>query len=43
MTREAGLWNVANVLTMVRFVLVPVFVACLVAGTFFFVRSERNR
>lgn len=24
-------------------VIVPVFVACLVAGTFFFVRSERNR
>lgn len=32
MTREAGLWNVANVLTMVRFVLVPVFVAFLFAG-----------
>jgi CDP-diacylglycerol---glycerol-3-phosphate 3-phosphatidyltransferase len=31
-TREAGLWNVANVLTMVRFVLVPVFVAFLFAG-----------
>ena len=26
MTNEAGLWNVANVLTMVRIVLVPVFV-----------------
>ena len=32
MTQEAGLWNVANVLTMVRIVLVPVFVACLLAG-----------
>ena len=32
MTREAGLWNVANVLTMVRIVLVPVFVAFLFAG-----------
>jgi CDP-diacylglycerol--glycerol-3-phosphate 3-phosphatidyltransferase len=31
-TREAGLWNVANVLTMVRIVLVPVFVAFLFAG-----------
>ena len=32
MTGEAGLWNVANLLTMVRIVLVPVFVACLLAG-----------
>ena len=32
MTHEAGLWNVANVLTMVRIVLVPVFVAFLLAG-----------
>jgi CDP-diacylglycerol--glycerol-3-phosphate 3-phosphatidyltransferase len=31
-TREAGLWNVANILTMVRIVLVPVFVAFLFAG-----------
>jgi CDP-diacylglycerol--glycerol-3-phosphate 3-phosphatidyltransferase len=31
-TREAGIWNVANVLTMVRIVLVPVFVAFLFAG-----------
>jgi CDP-diacylglycerol--glycerol-3-phosphate 3-phosphatidyltransferase len=31
-TREAGLWNVANVLTMVRIVLVPVFVVFLFAG-----------
>jgi len=31
-TREAGLWNVANVLTMVRMVLVPVFVVFLFAG-----------
>jgi CDP-diacylglycerol--glycerol-3-phosphate 3-phosphatidyltransferase len=31
-TGEAGLWNVANVLTMVRVVLVPVFVVCLLAG-----------
>jgi CDP-diacylglycerol--glycerol-3-phosphate 3-phosphatidyltransferase len=31
-TREAGIWNVANFLTMVRFVLVPVFVAFLFAG-----------
>jgi CDP-diacylglycerol---glycerol-3-phosphate 3-phosphatidyltransferase len=31
-TGEAGLWNVANLLTMVRIVLVPVFVACLLAG-----------
>jgi CDP-diacylglycerol---glycerol-3-phosphate 3-phosphatidyltransferase len=31
-TREAGLWNVANVLTMVRIVLVPVFVVFLLAG-----------
>ena len=32
MTSEAGLWNVANALTIVRLVLVPVFVACLLAG-----------
>ena len=32
MTQEAGLWNIANVLTMVRIVLVPVFVACMLAG-----------
>ncbi len=32
MTREVGLWNVANVLTMARIVLVPVFVACLLTG-----------
>jgi CDP-diacylglycerol---glycerol-3-phosphate 3-phosphatidyltransferase len=31
-TREAGLWNVANVLTMVRIVLVPVFLAFLFTG-----------
>jgi CDP-diacylglycerol---glycerol-3-phosphate 3-phosphatidyltransferase len=31
-TREAGLWNVANVLTMVRIALVPVFVVFLFAG-----------
>jgi CDP-diacylglycerol--glycerol-3-phosphate 3-phosphatidyltransferase len=31
-TPEVGLWNVANVLTMARVVLVPVFVACLLAG-----------
>jgi CDP-diacylglycerol---glycerol-3-phosphate 3-phosphatidyltransferase len=31
-TSEAGLWNVANVLTMVRLVLVPVFIAFLLAG-----------
>ena len=32
MTAEAGLWNIANVLTIVRIVLVPVFVVCLLAG-----------
>ncbi len=32
MTQEAGLWNVANVLTMVRIVLVPVFIVFLLAG-----------
>ena len=32
MTPEAGLWNVANVLTIVRIVLVPVFVGFLLAG-----------
>jgi CDP-diacylglycerol---glycerol-3-phosphate 3-phosphatidyltransferase len=31
-TQEAGLWNVANLLTMVRIVLVPVFVGCLLTG-----------
>jgi CDP-diacylglycerol---glycerol-3-phosphate 3-phosphatidyltransferase len=31
-TSEAGLWNVANVLTMVRLILVPVFIACMLAG-----------
>jgi CDP-diacylglycerol--glycerol-3-phosphate 3-phosphatidyltransferase len=31
-TSEVGLWNVANVLTLARIVLVPVFVACLLAG-----------
>jgi CDP-diacylglycerol---glycerol-3-phosphate 3-phosphatidyltransferase len=31
-TSEAGLWNVANALTVVRLVLVPVFIACLLAG-----------
>jgi CDP-diacylglycerol---glycerol-3-phosphate 3-phosphatidyltransferase len=31
-TGEAGLWNVANILTMVRIILVPVFVGCLLAG-----------
>jgi CDP-diacylglycerol---glycerol-3-phosphate 3-phosphatidyltransferase len=31
-TQEAGLWNVANVLTMARIVLVPVFVGFLLAG-----------
>jgi CDP-diacylglycerol---glycerol-3-phosphate 3-phosphatidyltransferase len=31
-TPEVGLWNVANVLTMARIILVPVFVACLLAG-----------
>ena len=32
MTPEAGLWNVANVLTIVRILLVPVFVGFLLAG-----------
>ena len=32
MTSEAGLWNVANILTIVRIVLVPVFIAFLLAG-----------
>ena len=32
MTSEAGLWNVANVLTIVRIILVPVFVGFLLAG-----------
>jgi CDP-diacylglycerol--glycerol-3-phosphate 3-phosphatidyltransferase len=31
-TAEAGLWNVANALTMARILLVPVFVTCLLAG-----------
>jgi CDP-diacylglycerol--glycerol-3-phosphate 3-phosphatidyltransferase len=31
-TSEVGLWNVANVLTVVRVLLVPVFVVCLLAG-----------
>jgi CDP-diacylglycerol---glycerol-3-phosphate 3-phosphatidyltransferase len=31
-TSEPGLWNVANALTVVRIILVPVFVACLLAG-----------
>jgi CDP-diacylglycerol--glycerol-3-phosphate 3-phosphatidyltransferase len=31
-TSEVGLWNVANVLTVVRVILVPVFVVCLLAG-----------
>jgi CDP-diacylglycerol---glycerol-3-phosphate 3-phosphatidyltransferase len=31
-TSEVGLWNVANVLTMVRVLLVPAFVVCLLAG-----------
>ena len=32
MTSEPGLVNIANVLTMVRILLVPVFVACMLAG-----------
>ena len=32
MTSEAGLWNVANALTMVRLVLVPVFIVSFLAG-----------
>ena len=32
MTPEAGLWNVANILTIVRILLVPVFVGFLLAG-----------
>ena len=32
MTGEAGLWNVANLLTMVRILLIPVFVAFLLTG-----------
>jgi CDP-diacylglycerol--glycerol-3-phosphate 3-phosphatidyltransferase len=31
-TAEVGLWNVANVLTAVRILLVPVFTACLLSG-----------
>ena len=33
MTSEPGLVNVANVLTMVRILLVPVFVACMLAAS----------
>ena len=32
MTSQVGLWNIANVLTGARIVLVPVFIACLLAG-----------
>ena len=32
MTSQAGLWNVANALTIVRIALVPVFVAFMLAG-----------
>ena len=32
MTSEAGLWNIANILTIVRIVLVPVFIGFLLAG-----------
>jgi CDP-diacylglycerol---glycerol-3-phosphate 3-phosphatidyltransferase len=32
-TGEAGLWNVANVLTVARILLVPVFVVCLLTGS----------
>ena len=32
MTSEPGLVNVANVLTVIRVLLIPVFVACLLAG-----------
>ncbi len=32
MTPQAGLWNVANALTIVRIALVPVFVAFMLAG-----------
>ena len=32
MTGEAGLWNVANLLTMVRILLIPVFVTFLLTG-----------
>jgi CDP-diacylglycerol---glycerol-3-phosphate 3-phosphatidyltransferase len=31
-TSEAGLWNVANMLTALRVALVPVFVVCLLTG-----------
>jgi CDP-diacylglycerol--glycerol-3-phosphate 3-phosphatidyltransferase len=31
-TSEAGLWNIANILTIVRIVLVPVFIGFLLAG-----------
>jgi CDP-diacylglycerol---glycerol-3-phosphate 3-phosphatidyltransferase len=31
-TSEVGLWNVANALTVVRLLLVPVFIVCLLAG-----------
>ncbi len=32
MTSEVGLWNVANALTVVRLLLIPVFIVCLLAG-----------
>lgn len=32
MTSETGLWNIANILTMVRIILVPVFVGFMLAG-----------
>jgi CDP-diacylglycerol--glycerol-3-phosphate 3-phosphatidyltransferase len=31
-TSEVGLWNVANALTVVRLLLIPVFIVCLLAG-----------
>jgi CDP-diacylglycerol--glycerol-3-phosphate 3-phosphatidyltransferase len=31
-TSEVGLWNVANALTVVRLLLIPVFIICLLAG-----------
>jgi CDP-diacylglycerol--glycerol-3-phosphate 3-phosphatidyltransferase len=31
-TSEVGLWNVANALTIVRLLLIPVFIVCLLAG-----------
>ena len=30
--RQAGLWNIANILTMIRLLLVPVFVVLMLAG-----------